>query len=87
MAFQNCEFGKWVADIFLLFFTAFLRSVCLGAIINGGKGYHLANLRAKTDLGTSAATINVRSVWEQAYQRLKEELALDHFGNIAASPV
>jgi len=43
------------------------------------KKYYLANLPAKTDLHTLAATIKARWVCEQAYQQLKEELGLDHF--------
>ena len=41
--------------------------------------YYLANLPAKTDLRTLAATIKARWVCEQAHQQLKEELGLDHF--------
>jgi SRSO17 transposase len=41
--------------------------------------YYLANLPAKTDLRTLAATIKARWICEQAHQQLKEELGLDHF--------
>jgi SRSO17 transposase len=41
------------------------------------KKYYLANLPAKADLRTLAATIKAR--WKQAHQQLKEELGLDHF--------
>jgi SRSO17 transposase len=47
--------------------------------MSGEKKYHLANLSAKTDLRTLAATIKARWVCEQAHQQLKEELGLDHF--------
>src|SRR3954469_2387518 len=43
------------------------------------KKYYLANLPAKTDLRTLAATIKARWICEQAHQQLKEELGLDHF--------
>src|SRR5262245_15391535 len=46
---------------------------------SGEKKYYLANLPAKTDLHTLAATIKARWVCEQAHQQLKEELGLDHF--------
>ena len=46
---------------------------------SGEKKYYLANLAAKTDLRTLAATIKARWVCEQAHQQLKEELGLDHF--------
>src|SRR5678816_3160649 len=45
----------------------------------GEKKYYLANLPAKTDLRTLAATIKARWICEQAHQQLKEELGLDHF--------
>src|SRR6201989_3471367 len=45
----------------------------------GEKIYYLANLPAKTDLHTLAATIKARWICEQAHQQLKEELGLDHF--------
>jgi len=45
----------------------------------GEKKYYLANLSAKTDLRTLAATIKARWICEQAHQQLKEELGLDHF--------
>jgi SRSO17 transposase len=38
-----------------------------------------ANLPAKTELRTLAATIKARWICEQAYQQMKEELGLDHF--------
>src|SRR5262245_27063399 len=47
--------------------------------MSGEKKYYLANLPAKTDLRTSAATIKARWICEQAHQQLKEELGLDHF--------
>src|SRR6266487_1621790 len=46
---------------------------------SGEKKYYLANLPAKTDLRTLAATIKARWVCEQAQQQVKEELGLDHF--------
>ena len=45
---------------------------------SGEKKYYFANLSAKTDLRTLAATIKVRWICEQAHQQLKEELGLDH---------
>ena len=47
--------------------------------LSGEKKYYLANLPAKTDLRTLAATIKARWICEQAHQQLKEELGLDHF--------
>ena len=47
--------------------------------MSGEKKYYLANLSAKTDLHTLAATIKARWICEQAHQQLKEELGLDHF--------
>jgi SRSO17 transposase len=47
--------------------------------MSGEKKYYLANLSAKTDLCTLAATIKARWICEQAHQQLKEELGLDHF--------
>src|SRR2546423_6367873 len=47
--------------------------------MSGEKKYYLANLPAKTDLRTLAATIKARLICEQAHQQLKEELGLDHF--------
>ena len=47
--------------------------------MSGEKKYYLANLPAKTELRTLAATIKARWVCEQAHQQLKEELGLDHF--------
>ena len=46
--------------------------------MSGEKKYYLANLSAKTDLRTFAATIKARWICEQAHQQLKEELGLDH---------
>ncbi len=43
------------------------------------KKYYLANLPAKADLPTLAATVKARWICEQAHQQLKEELGLDHF--------
>jgi SRSO17 transposase len=43
------------------------------------KKYYLANMPAKTNLRTLAATIKARWICEQAHQQLKEELGLDHF--------
>src|ERR1700687_4322846 len=54
----------------------------LGSSANTGcweRKYYLANLPAKTDLRTLAATIKARWICEQAHQQLKEELGLDHF--------
>ena len=47
--------------------------------VSGEKKYYLANLPARTDLRTLAATIKARWICEQAHQQLKEELGLDHF--------
>jgi SRSO17 transposase len=47
--------------------------------MSGEKKYYLANLAAKADLRTLAATIKARWICEQAHQQLKEELGLDHF--------
>src|SRR5216110_413128 len=47
--------------------------------MSGEKKHYLANLPAKTDLRTLAATIKARWICEQAHQQLKEELGLDHF--------
>jgi hypothetical protein len=46
---------------------------------SGERKYYLANLPAKADLRTLAATIKARWICEQAHQQLKEELGLDHF--------
>src|SRR5216684_1237405 len=46
---------------------------------SGERKYYLANLPAKTDLRTVAATIKARWICKQAHQQLKEELGLDHF--------
>jgi SRSO17 transposase len=46
---------------------------------SGEKKCYLANLPAKTDLRTLAATIKARWICEQGHQQLKEELGLDHF--------
>src|SRR5262249_5446741 len=48
--------------------------------MSGEKKYYLANLPAKTDLPTLAATIKARWICEQAHQQLKEELGLDPLG-------
>jgi len=45
----------------------------------GERKYYLANLPADAPLERLAATIKARRVCEQAHQRLKEELGLDHF--------
>jgi hypothetical protein len=47
--------------------------------MSGEKRYYLANLPAKTDLRTLAATIKARWICEQAHQQMKEELGLDLF--------
>src|SRR5438128_199495 len=47
--------------------------------MSGEKKYYLANLSAKTNLLTLAATVKARWICEQAHQQLKEELGLDHF--------
>jgi SRSO17 transposase len=47
--------------------------------VSGEKKYYLANLPARMDLRSLAATIKARWVCEQAHQQLKEELGLDHF--------
>src|SRR4030081_1872955 len=47
--------------------------------VSGEKKYYLANLPARTDLRTLAATIKARWICEQAHHPLKEELGLDHF--------
>src|SRR5262245_59449928 len=47
--------------------------------MSGETKYYLANLPAKTDLRTLAATIKARWICEQAHQQMKEELGLDHF--------
>ena len=55
--------------------------------MSGEKKYYLANLPAKTDLRTLAATLKARWICEQAHQQLKEELGLDHFeGRSLAGP-
>jgi SRSO17 transposase len=46
---------------------------------SGEKKCYLANLPARTDLRSLAATIKARWICEQAHQQLKEELGLDHF--------
>jgi hypothetical protein len=46
---------------------------------SGEKKYYLADLPAKSNLRTLAATIKARWVCEQAHQQLKEEFGLDHF--------
>jgi transposase len=47
--------------------------------MSGEKKYYLANLPARTDLRSLAATIKARWICEQAHQQLKEELGLDHY--------
>ena len=47
--------------------------------MSGEKKHYLANLPAKMDLRTLAATIKARWICEQAHQQMKEELGLDHF--------
>jgi SRSO17 transposase len=47
--------------------------------VSGEKKYYLANLPARMDLRSLAATIKARWICEQAHQQLKEELDLDHF--------
>src|SRR5438128_1938303 len=47
--------------------------------MSGEKKYYLAELPAKIDLSTLAATIKARWICEQAHQQMKEELGLDHF--------
>src|SRR5437016_8896997 len=47
--------------------------------MSGEKKHYLANLPAKIDLRTLAATIKARWICEQAHQQMKEELGLDHF--------
>ena len=42
--------------------------------MSGDNKFYLANLPAKTDLRTLAATIKARWICEQAHQQLKEEL-------------
>lgn len=46
---------------------------------SGEKKYYLANMPAKTNLRTLAATIKSRWICEQVHQQSKEELGLDHF--------
>src|SRR5262249_27298899 len=48
--------------------------------MSGERKYYLANLPAKTDLRTLAATIKARWICEQAHQQMKEELGLNHCG-------
>src|SRR6266511_5163211 len=51
--------------------------------MSGEKKYYLANLPAKTDLRTLAATIKARWICEQAHQQMKEELGLYHFEGLS----
>jgi SRSO17 transposase len=44
--------------------------------MSGEKKYYLANLSAKTDLRTLAATIKARWICEQAHQQLKDKLCV-----------
>ncbi|GEP12795.1 hypothetical protein MMMDOFMJ_2547 [Methylobacterium gnaphalii] len=46
---------------------------------SGEQKYYVSNLPAETPLRRLAAAIKARWVCEQAHQRLKEELGLDHF--------
>src|ERR671938_734053 len=46
---------------------------------SGERKYYLSNLPADAPLETLAALIKARWVCEQAHQRLKDELGLDHF--------
>jgi hypothetical protein len=46
--------------------------------MSGEEKYYLANLPAKIDLRTLAATMKARWICEQAHQQLKEELGLEH---------
>src|SRR6478752_5905580 len=55
--------------------------------MSGEKKYYLANLPAKTDLHTLAATIKARWICEQAHQQMKEELGLDHFEGRSLQPL
>src|SRR5262249_38010617 len=48
--------------------------------MSGERKYYLANLPAKTDLRTLAATIKARWICGQAHQQMEEDLGLDHFG-------
>lgn len=46
---------------------------------NGERKYYLSNLPADTSLKRLAGAIKARWICEQAHQKLKEELGLDHF--------
>ena len=46
---------------------------------SGERKYSLSNLPAGADLRTLACAIKARRSCEQAHQRMKEELGLDHF--------
>lgn len=46
---------------------------------NGERKYYLSNLPADTQIKALAGAIKARGMCEQAHQRLKEELGLDHF--------
>jgi len=46
---------------------------------SGERKYYLSNLPADTPIEDVAGAIKARWVCEQAHQRLKEELGLDHF--------
>jgi hypothetical protein len=54
-------------------------NICQGVRLGSSEKYYLANLPAKSDLRTLAATIKARWICEQAHQQMKEELGLDHF--------
>ena len=51
----------------------------IGGHRNVGREDCLANMPAKTNLRTLAATIKARWICEQTHQKLKEEIGLDHF--------
>src|SRR5262249_10759136 len=46
--------------------------------MSGERKYYLANLPAKTDLRTLAATIKARGICGQSHQQMNKELGLDH---------
>jgi SRSO17 transposase len=46
---------------------------------NGARAYYLSNLTADSPIKELAGAIKARWVWEQAHQKLKGELGLDHF--------
>jgi SRSO17 transposase len=53
--------------------------------MSGEKKYYLANLPAKTELRTLAATIKARWICEQAHQQMKEERSV--FRKRRATPI